>query len=136
MNELSFSVSLRIFTQTVEPDEICKLLGLEPKWKRRIGEPRVNPKGTLLGGVYKRSYCSFSLSRIDDEELHEMLNRVVENLSKNKKLFHRVRDEGGQVEFFIGWYSSGNTADIFGYSLLEKISDLKIDLSFDVYGEA
>ncbi|MHA6824549.1 DUF4279 domain-containing protein [Ralstonia pseudosolanacearum] len=136
MSEFDFSVSLRIFTQTVEPDEICKMLGLEPKWKHRIGEPRVNPKGQILGGVYKKSYCSFRLARVNDEKLHEMLDRVLESLAKNKQLFHRIRDEGGQTEFFIGWYSSGNTADTFDYSLLEKISDLKIDLSLDVYGGA
>ncbi len=136
MNVFRYSVSLRLFTQTVEPDEICALLGLEPKWKHRIGDPRVGPKGTLLGGVYKRSYCSFGLNKVDDEELHEMLNRVVADLAQHKQLFHRIRDEGGRAEFFIGWYSSGNTGDTFDHSLLEKLSDLKIDLALDVYGDA
>ncbi|WP_081262432.1 DUF4279 domain-containing protein [Ralstonia solanacearum] len=136
MNAFGFSVSLRFFTQTVEPDEICTVLGLEPKWKHRIGDPRISPNGTLLGGVYKRSYCSFGLNRVDYEELHDMLNWAVEDLAKHRQFFHRIRDEGGRAEFFIGWYSSGNTADTFDHSLLEKISDLKIDLAFDVYGEA
>ncbi|MDO3526763.1 DUF4279 domain-containing protein [Ralstonia pseudosolanacearum] len=136
MNAFRFSVSLRFSTKTVEPDEICSLLGLVPKWKHRIGEPRVNPKGALLGGVYESSYCSFRLTQVGDERLCEMLNRVADNLVRNKRLFHRIRGEGGRAEFFIGWYSPGNTGDTFDHGLLEKLSELKIDLALDVYGEA
>ncbi len=136
MHAFRFSVSLRFFTQTVEPDEICALLGLKPKWMHRIGEPRVNPKGTLLGGVYEISYCSFRLTQVDGEGLNDMLSRVVQSLTQHKKIFHRIRDGGGRAEFFIGWYSSGNTGDTFDHGLLEKLSDLKIDLALDVYGEA
>lgn len=134
MNEFRFSVSLRLFTKTVEPDEICALLGLGAKWKNKIGEPRVNPKGTPIGGFYESSYCSFRLVQIDGERLHDMLNRVAENLAKHKQLFHRIRDEGGRTEFFVGWYSPGNTGDTFSHGLLEKFADLKIDLALDVYG--
>ncbi|WP_081019964.1 DUF4279 domain-containing protein [Ralstonia solanacearum] len=136
MHAFRFSVSLRFFTQTVEPDEICALLGLKSKWMHRIGEPRVNPKGTLLGGVYEISYCSFRLTQVDGEGLNDMLSRVVQSLTQHKKIFHRIRDGGGRAEFFIGWYSSGNTGDTFDHGLLEKLSDLKIDLALDVYGEA
>ncbi len=135
MHTFRFAVSLRVYSQVVVPSEICAQLGLEPKWKHEIGEPRVSPKGAPLGGVYDHSYCSFSLVRQDDEELHEMLDRIADDLLQHKDLFCLVRDEGGRVEFFIGWYSTGNTGDTFSGTLLRKLGELQIDLALDVYGE-
>lgn len=134
MHAFDFSVSLRVFSQTVNPSEICEQLGLEPKWKHTIGEPRTNPKGILLGGLYDCSYCSFSLIRQGDEELHEMLDRVADGLLQHENLFHRIRDSSGRTELFIGWYSSGNTGDSFSNVLLSKLGALRIDVALDVYG--
>lgn len=134
MHAFKFSVSLRVFSQVVDPSEICEQLGLEAKWKHKIGEPRTTPKGVPLDGVYDRNYCSFNLNRKDDEELHEMLDRITNNLLQHKELFCRIRESGGRSEFFIGWYSPGNTGDTFSNELLSKISDLRIDLALDVYG--
>lgn len=135
MHSFRFAVSLRVFSHSVSPDEICAQLELEPKWQHKIGEPRMNPKGIPLGGVYDSSYCSFNLIRLNDEELHEMFGRIVDDLFHHKALFHRVRDEGGRSEFFIGWYSPGNTGDTFSHDLLVKLGELRIDLALDVYGE-
>jgi hypothetical protein len=111
-------------------------LGLQPEWKRKIGEPRTTPTGVLLGGVYDWSYCTFNLIPHADEELHEMLDRVVDGLLQHEALFRRIQDGGGSTEFFIAWYSTGNTGDTFGNALLSKLGVLRIDLALDVYGES
>lgn len=136
MNAYRFEVSLRVFSQSVTPSEIIGQLGFEPKWVHEIGKPRTNPKGILLGGVYDCSYCSFSLIPHGDEELHEMLDRVVDNIFQHEALFHKIRNDGGRTEFFIGWYSVGNTGDTFSSALLSKLGELRIDLALDVYGES
>jgi len=135
MHPFRFAVSLRVFSKSVEPTEIAAQLGLEPKWKHKIGEPRTTPKGVPLDGVYDSSYCSFPLIRLGEEELHEMLNRTADGLLPHKDLFCRIRDEGGCVEYFVGWYSKGNTGDKLSCSLLGKLGELQIDLALDIYGE-
>jgi hypothetical protein len=55
------------------------------------------------------------------------------SLEKHKALFDAFRLEGGEIEFFIGWFSDGNTGDTFSYKLLKKLGDLNIDLALDVY---
>jgi hypothetical protein len=134
MHAFKYDVSLRFFSPIIAPSEICKQLGLDPEWQNTIGEPRTTPKGVPLGGVYKNSYCCFSFNQQEDEELSDMLNRIVDDLIQHKDLFSRIRDNGGRSEFFVGWYSSGNTGDTFSYELLNKISALQIDLALDVYG--
>ncbi|SEA75069.1 hypothetical protein SAMN05216411_1274 [Nitrosospira multiformis] len=63
-----------------------------------------------------------------------MLVRVVDDLLQHKEIFRRIREDGGRAEFFIGWFSSGNTGDTFSHDLLRKMGELKIDLALDVYG--
>ena len=134
MHPFKFEISLRFTSKVIDPSEICTYLGLEPEWQHKIGEQRITPKGGILDGVYSSSYCCFSFNRQEDEELNEMLNRVVTGLIQHKNLFDRIRDSGGRSEFFVGWYSPGNTGDTFSYELLNKISTLRIDLALDVYG--
>jgi Domain of unknown function (DUF4279) len=134
MHTFKFELSLRFYSKTVDPYEIYTQLGLEPKWQHKIGEPRMTPKGVPLDGVYDCSYCSFCFNRQIDEELHDMLDRILNCLIQHKDLFYRIRDTGGRSEFFVGWYSPGNTGDTFSYELLNKINSLRIDLALDVYG--
>ena len=63
------------------------------------------------------------------------LDRVVDSLLQHETLFRRIRDGGGNAEFFIGWFSTGNTGDTLSHDLLKKLGDLQIDLALDVYGE-
>ncbi|WP_256388442.1 hypothetical protein [Pandoraea sp. PE-S2R-1] len=39
------------------------------------------------------------------------------------------------MEFFIGWFSTGNTGETLDFELLKKLGELGIDLALDVYGE-
>lgn len=135
MKTLDFVVSLRTFSIDVGADEICATLALKPRWVHRLGEPRTNPAGLALGGVYKRSYCLFPITREANEDLADLLERMSEELLKYQDLFLRIRAGGGRSEFFIGWYSTGNTGGTFGSSLLRRLGDLGIDLALDVYGE-
>ncbi|QCX47907.1 DUF4279 domain-containing protein [Ralstonia pseudosolanacearum] len=136
MHEFKYAVSLRFFSKTVDLADVCSQLNLSPKWLNKMGELRVSPKGTPLGGVYDCSYCSVSLEPHEAEELHETLERVAVGLVQYKNVFQAIKRDGGRAEFFIGWYSTGNTGDTFDCELLKRLGELEIDLAFDVYGES
>jgi len=135
MYPFRFDVSLRFFGSAIDVAEISQQLKLEPKWKRVAGAPRMTPAGVSLGGVYETSYCSFRLTRKDGEELFELLGRIVDDLLPHQDLFQRIREGGGRSEFFVGWYSPSNSGNTFGYELLAKLGELRIDLALDVYAE-
>jgi hypothetical protein len=101
----------------------------------RAGDKRVTPKGTPLESVYSTSYCSFNLAPKDKERLGQALDRFCNELLPHQGFFHKIRIAGGRVEFFIGWYSEGNTGEVFSSELLKKLSALEADLSLDIYGE-
>ena len=135
MNEFRFKVSLRFFSQVVDPNEICEKLKMEPEWKHKIGDPRTTPKGITLDGFYDTSYCSFLITPRKNEELHDVIERIVTDLQKHESLFCRIREDGGCIEFFVGWFSTGNSGETFSSDLLRKLGKLQIDLSLDVYGD-
>jgi hypothetical protein len=135
MSQFNFSVSLRFTGPTINIAEISKLLGKTPALQQIVGMPRMNPNGMPLEGIYKTSHCSFSIDRIDNEELHKMLARLCAWLEPHTDLLRSLRSSGARIEFFIGWFSEFNSGDTFHYSLLRKIGELGIDLALDVYAE-
>ncbi len=96
----------------------------------------MSPKGVSLGGVYETSYCSFEIPQQTGEELSEMLDRVTNELTPHLELLSKIRACDGRIEFFIGWYSEGNTGDVFSYELMRKLGELGVDMAFDIYGAA
>ncbi|MBS1993582.1 MAG: DUF4279 domain-containing protein [Cyanobacteria bacterium SZAS LIN-3] len=134
MNPFKYNLSLRVFTKTVEPADICAQLGLEPSIMRKTGERRTAPNGVPLEGVNDCSFCLFRLSQLEDELLADMIERISSTLLPHQELFHRIGNTGGKVSFYIGWFSKGNTAEDFPSSLLKRLGALGIDLEFDIYG--
>jgi hypothetical protein len=98
-------------------------------------DKRTAPGGEPLDGIYEKSFCLFHFDCHEEELLSEMIERVSDSLLPHEALFHRIRDDDGRIELFIGWFSIGNTGEDFSWKLLSQLGGLKIDLGFDVYGE-
>jgi hypothetical protein len=62
-----------------------------------------------------------------------LISDLLDQLAMHRSFFHRIRAEGGGVEFFVGWFFETQSGDIFDYELLARMADLKIDLSLHVY---
>lgn len=135
MSDFRFDVSLRVRHPSLEPDEICRQLGMPAEIQWRVGDQRVTPKGRPLSGVYDHSYCVFRLKPGKNINLAEFLGAQNKELLSRKSFLNDLIESGGSVEYFIGWYSRANTGEFFGWKLLKELSDLHIDLAFDVYCE-
>jgi hypothetical protein len=64
-----------------------------------------------------------------NEAIHDSLKRFVHCRS----FLHRIRAEGGRVEFFIGWFFDNQSGEVLTHQCLALAGDLQIDLSFDIY---
>jgi hypothetical protein len=107
------------------------LLEMQPVRAWKAGERRVTPKGKELDGFYSESYCSFAFKDVAEEEL--ALFRITSSLARHQAYFHQIRAEGGRIEYFIGWLSSGNTGSILTSQLMKQMGELGIDLALDIY---
>lgn len=133
MNPFKHTVSLRVEHPTVDPDQISAQLGIKPDTKWMAGSERVSPKGNLLDGKHEKSYWSCALESDDRVGLADFLTTFTARLEAHKDFLRWIRSTGGRTEYFVGWFSNGNSGEIFSCDLLGKLSDLCIDLSLDVY---
>jgi hypothetical protein len=134
MHPFNFKVSLRIVHPEMDPNEISKVLGLRAKYSWKAHTQKKTPKGQPLEGLYDASYCSFDLENSNGIELSDFIKLCNIKFSSYKSFFNQIYSTGGELEYFIGWYSDENSGEIFDLELLEQLVELKIKLSFDFYG--
>jgi hypothetical protein len=135
MSTFRYKISLRIIHPNIDPVVISQTLHLQPKRIWKLGEPRITPAGTPLQGNYDNSYWSYAYSTPDDEQSSAFIRSTALALQQHREFFHRLRTEGADIEFFIGWFSDRNFGETFSCDLLGILADLQIDLGFDVYPE-
>ncbi|GAB6044373.1 hypothetical protein JCM17961_50630 [Endothiovibrio diazotrophicus] len=119
----------------MDPVEICRQLEMNADIHWKAGDQKRSPKGRKLNGTYDHTYCVF---RIDYDEracLQEIIETQNKKLSIKTDFLQKLTKDGGEIEYFIGWYAKTNTGDLFHWKLLKDTSDLHISLSFDVYCE-
>jgi hypothetical protein len=133
MSNYTFKASLRLFGGDIPHEDICRALGVTPKWQYRAGEPRVTPKGQALGGVYPSDYCVIDLAVAQDLSLADFIDQQVQALLIHKEIFQRFKQSSGCAEFFIGWFGDGNFGATFQSDTLRLMGESGIDLSLDVY---
>lgn len=133
MNEYSFVISLRVFGGGILYRELIENIGIPAKSSQRAGEPRFDPKGNVLGGVYSVDYCSIDLPTLRGYSLPAALEKHVEFLRFHSELFAAIGQSAGRSELFVGWFGDRNFGDTFSSNLLRQLSELQIDLSLDIY---
>jgi hypothetical protein len=137
MPDYRFNISLRLRHPSWEPESATNILGLTPNRIWRAGESRTSPKGAPLEGVYKNSYWTAQVAkgRSQQTRLATAIGDVIESLSPSQQFFIDFSGSGGIAEFLIGWFfDEGNSGDVLDWRLLERLSQMRIGLSFDVYG--
>lgn len=97
------------------------------------GTRRTTPKGDLLDGVYKETYCYFDLAPIKGIDLPDFLDKWTAKLRHHSALFKKIHRTGGKVEYHVGFYASKNSGEVFEWPLLKFIGDHGINLYMDYY---
>jgi hypothetical protein len=136
MADYRYSFSLRLRHPSREPQTATNVLGLTPSRIWRAGDARTTPQGDPLEGVYKDSYWTATVAegRSQEIDLPTAIGNVVERLWPNRQFLIDFVDSGGIAEFFIGWFfDEGNFGDVFDWRLFERLAQMRINLSFDVY---
>lgn len=138
MHPYTFSISLRAWHPSIDPEIITRAFGMVPARTWRVGDARSTPKGTPLEGHYKETYWYTNL--VTNEEgnstickLEDKLAILGRDLSRYSKFISELRAGGGHAELFIGLYGNRN----FGFELppqtIGALASIGLSLSFDIY---
>jgi len=102
-------------------------------WK--TGEPCTTPKGRLLVGNRKSSYCCIKFADNTEATLSETLTAALRILDPHAAFLNELAEKGACLHFSIGWFSDDlNSGERLEWSLLLALANLKISLNFDFYG--
>lgn len=110
MSEYEFTVSLRLRHPTIDPLSITQRLGIEPQHTWRAGDPRRDPAGGALVGVYHESYWmgrlmeepQLSSARVSVESV--LLERLT-HLRRSQDFLEQLHAEGGIAELHVSLYA-------------------------------
>lgn len=136
MLPFEYSVSLRVVHPELDLDCITKELGLAPRHVWKAGDHKQTPTGAALGGKRCESYWSHRFEHPDGMVLSDFLEILAIRLLVHGDFLRSIASQGGSLFLFIGWFSGDNSGDRFSPDLLQKLSELRIGLSLDVYGNS
>jgi Domain of unknown function (DUF4279) len=110
MSEYEFTISLRLRHPAIDPSRITQTLGIEPQHTWKAGDPRRDPAGGALEGVYRESYW---MGRLMDEpqlssarlSVESVLLQTLSHLRRSHDFLEQQHAEGGVAELQISLYA-------------------------------
>jgi Domain of unknown function (DUF4279) len=110
MSEYEFTVSLRLRHPAIDPSTITQTLSIEPQHTWRAGDPRRDPAGGALEGVYRESYW---MGRLVEEpqlssarsSLESVLLQKLAHLRRSHHFLEQLHAEGGVAELHVSLYA-------------------------------
>lgn len=132
MKPVQYEISFRLWHPTMKPEEISSNLGWQPEIAWCAGQARKTPKGTVLEGTYQNTYWNRKHRRSESSvPLSDAVADFLEDIESRSSFLQFFSAGGGTAELFFIWFGRGGFT--LPCTLLAKLSDLKIGLSFDIY---
>ena len=131
-NPFDYSISLRVTHPTWSADMINSALDRVPRFSWSVGDARVTPKGTALGGLRSESYCSFDLTKGCDGEIAKTIRVNLKILIHRTDHILPIRSTGGKISFYILWHANGDTGEVLDLDLLSDMVNLGIEFDLNV----
>jgi hypothetical protein len=119
--------------------EVSGIIGLEPAISHDVGAPKATPDGHLLGGIYAGTYCCYDLGHgddlghRDDSALVDSIRSWNQYLSVRKADILKLKETGGEIEYFIGLFLDRDCGLELEPELLGELSILGLRMSLDIY---
>jgi hypothetical protein len=126
------AATLRIMGDSLDPDEVTRLLGATPTstrikgkpWKKAGGREHIARKGSWQLDAEDREPADIN------DQVRELLEKLTDDLEVWSSLTHRF-----QVELFCGWFMHGGDEGIgVSPSTMTALSQRGIELGICIYG--
>jgi hypothetical protein len=133
MNPYRTQLSLRMWHPEADLSEFCRKAGLTPKVFWTKGDPRMTPKGRMLGGVRDSSYCLVNFGPASDIDLIEKIEAALAALSPHRADIERLVSTGGRITFSVAWFLEADTGKAIEWHTLGRMHELRIGFDFYLY---
>lgn len=130
--EYDTHASLIVYTGDETPDEVSMLLNIIPSFVEYSG----NSQGTSESKETEKlnCWCLNSANNVASNDLREHLRWLLTTIESADVNFLETLHRGWRSRIFCFWSTSRMNSDIFlDNDLLQKISDMKLHLDFDIW---
>ena len=117
----------------IDPAEIIKRLGIEPKQSSRRGDPRTTPAGSALPGTYRDSRWSISFPNLENIAISELVTKVVESLPAETSFWSELARDGGNAELILGVVGTRYQGESLDAAIVRKIADMGMRFGLEIY---
>lgn len=128
-----FKFALRVRHPSSRAEEIHAILNLTPSTAWSKGDQALGLDGRLLNRIRDLTYCSYELRSSRAIAPERALAAVLGTLSKKRAGLNSIVETGGTLELLIGVFCNVNCAFIMRPEQLQRLADLEIELSLDIY---
>lgn len=127
-------VRLMIFSGEFHPDEITKLLQIQPTVANFAGEKVTNSRG-LTREVKDSMWFLSTESNISSKDIREHIDWLVETIYPHRESLSKIQEmDGVKVTLKCVWFSLlGHSGPVLWPEQMRALADLDLELSFDIY---
>lgn len=120
--------TLCIYHDDVPPEEITSHLGITPDRTVRKGQI------LRLGTALRNGWFYGTLDRIDSKDLGFHIHSLANELKDKRQQLFELERKGYEIRIMCFWAStSGNGGPVFDHQLLVELSEIPVDVHFDVW---
>jgi hypothetical protein len=130
---LAYRVRILIRHPSETLDCLTTATGISPKLLQRVGDPRVNPAGTSLPGLYPHSTWSWWEQFRDSRDFSVGVARAIDILAPVGELLGRLRKSGGEILVILELRGERNIGAIIETRELTRMVELGIDFGIEVF---
>lgn len=132
-DRVEVAVGFRVMGHDLEPEEVSRLLGLEPTESHKRGDARIGRSGRHYSD-YSEGLWAWRPGVSETAPLSEHLLALLGVLEPKAATLKRLRKLGQRMDVFIGLFGPDSNFEFaLSADLLERMGRLGIDLEFDVY---
>lgn len=138
MSEYEFTLSLRLRHPDIDPSRITQTLGIAPQHTWKAGDPRRDPTGGALEGLYRESYW---MGRLMEEpqlssaqlSVESVLLEKLATLRRSQDFLEQLHAEGGVAELHISLYAREDFRLELSEQSLGLLGRLGLAIALDVH---
>jgi Domain of unknown function (DUF4279) len=130
-----FSISLIIRADELVPENVTRLLLVEPTRSHVKGQPRSERAGAPVAGFGSWT-VSLPPQETDEWDVSEAVRRLISRFRQNSGVW-KMLPAGAEVRLSMGPHLEATNQDFsLPSDILQFCADRNIDIDFDVYGRA
>ena len=131
-----YSIALRIYGETLNPENITRDLMIEPDTQHKKGDVFTvrSKRGKKIGDVHYKNGMWGRNFEIQEKDFINSLEKIYNPLKVYKEKFLKYKEKGYKIDLFCGiWYEKeDNKIDIDEY-LIDLFLDINIHIELDEY---